>query len=514
MILSVPKRLCKNSLLFVALLPIALIFLPWLGLLNPQSTIDLQQITEFAAQERTREIVRKSFSIALSSAALSLALGGLLHFLLQQTRFQKTWLILFCIPLLLSPYTFVQGWIHWLGDQGTLTRNLFPSQPYTLSSRSGLCGMLALHFFPWALLLLHLGHRPLARNEKEFCQLTSLHWLQRFRLLAWPRLILPSVIAFLWITLQAFWSYDIPSMLRQNLISLELMAAFGSFYDLNRALAVLLNTWPIALLPLLLIVILLAQRTHLKRLLEYEAQPLRNLSWKEGLAALLALALLLIPLSGLLFQITSLPSLARIYENARGDFGNTLHYAFLASLFSGLLTIPLLLTPKKTRLLLSSILILALIVPSSLQGILWLGITSLDFWPSFLQDQPSLIILLTAFLLPYTVLLSIVFFPAPARARQDLARMTPHPLRLHWQQALRLKRPPFAWLLLIVSLISIREVPLILLHYPPEGGTLALTIETMLHFDQPELVAGLSLCQLLATGILVTAFSLLAFSPK
>ena len=504
---SVKRRLCKGHHLLWVTLPFTLLFLPWLWLLGSESQIDL--VTSLSSQERVAEVVQKSLRTALFAGLLSLLFAGALHALIQQTRFRKIWLLIFIIPMLLSPYTFVQGWIHWLGDQGTLSNTKL-----TLYSQKGLIFMLAAHFFPWALLLLQLGHRPLARNEKEFCQLASLSSWKKFRLLIWPRIGLPLVVAFLWITLQAFWSYDIPSMLRQNLISLEVMAAFGSFYDLNRALAVLINTWPIAFLPILLIVLLILHREHLKRFLEFETCPPQNTSWKDGLAATLSLLLLIIPLSGLLIQMSSLPRISETFTDAFGDFKNTLLYASLAPLLSLLLITPLLFTQRRTRTLLSSLLILGLIIPSSVLGILWLQVASLTSWPAFLEGKALMIVLLAIFLLPYTALAASVFLDSPAKAWKDLSRMTPQAHRLRWQEFLRLKRPQCGLLLIVLSLVCIREVPLILLHYPPEGGTLALTIETMLHFDQPALVAGLCLFQLLATGMLVFIFSILSYSPK
>jgi ABC-type Fe3+ transport system permease subunit len=43
---------------------------------------------------------------------------------------------------------------------------------------------------------------------------------------------------------------------------------------------------------------------------------------------------------------------------------------------------------------------------------------------------------------------------------------------------------------------AIREVPASLLNYPPGGGTVAISIETMLHFDQPDKVAVLCVAQI------------------
>ncbi|WP_411845736.1 hypothetical protein AAFN60_19165 [Roseibacillus persicicus] len=508
-----PARLQSALHLTLAILPILLWALPWFWLLSPASEIKLTQL-DLTSASPASPLISKSFRLALATGFFSLLLAGLIHTLIQQTCFRKAWLIFLSIPLLLSPYTFVQGWIHWLGDQGTLKSHLPLLKAFTLYSDSGLIFMQVLHLFPWALLLLQLAHRPLARNEREFCQMVTLSPWMHFRLLIWPRLALPLLVAFLWITLQAFWAYDIPSMLRQNLISLELMAAFGSFYELERALAILFQTWPVLILPLALISLLFWQRENFQRFLEEEVAHSTNLACRDALAFILSLLLLVIPISGLWIQMQDTPDPSLIFTNAREDFSNTLHYGFTAPLLAILFLSPILLLKRNLRLLFLMTLIIGLAIPSSVMGILWAQISSQDWWPIFLQEKFLMIFLLAIHLLPIAALCALLFTKPVSQTWKDFTKMVPHRWRLGWRQFAFITRPAYGWILLLLGLFMMREVPLILLHYPPGGGTLALTIETMLHFDQPGLVAGLSLFQLVASFILAAAFSTLSYLPR
>ena len=74
--------------------------------------------------------------------------------------------------------------------------------------------------------------------------------------------------------------------------------------------------------------------------------------------------------------------------------------------------------------------------------------------------------------------------------------------------------PRFLLLFGFGFLMAMREVPASLLNYPPDGSTLALTIETMLHFDQPQLISALCLIQLLISLVMFSAIALTSHLSK
>ena len=67
-------------------------------------------------------------------------------------------------------------------------------------------------------------------------------------------------------------------------------------------------------------------------------------------------------------------------------------------------------------------------------------------------------------------------------------------------------------ILLFVGFTSvIREVPASLLNVPPDGSTLALSIETLLHFEQPVRIASLCLAYFLTILLCCVGFGLLGY---
>lgn len=470
----------------------------------------------------TQDALTRSLGLGVMTASIAILLALLLHFCLGLLpgKVYPFALGIQCIGLMISPYVFTQGWIGLLGSTGTLREIDSLSTllaPFSLYTSYGALALLVLQLTPFALLFLELGIRSLSQAESNLDRLLRLSLTQRLRAWELPRYGPIVLLAWIWLFILAFWSYDIPSMLRVHTFSLELLSNFGSFYDYGRALALSL--------PVMLgsVAIGLLSFAWINRRSQFDTQVEMNHPSSHGyrkktspgiyiltLFALsfLPLATLGVPLLGLLAQIESLSALPQHLALFKGDFSTTI----LVALPSGLLVASatllyacwLFCDPHQSPRWIIALQLFFLTTPALLGGIGFAWLFSRLPAGGIVDGLPRLVIIQFALWTPLALLLIPSLFSFWRRSWTETAHLLQRP-SLVWQIGRRPAAPAFVLLFLIVATLAAREVPASLVNYPPGQSTLSLSIETVLHFDQPAVVASLCLGQLVLAVALWTA---------
>jgi ABC-type Fe3+ transport system permease subunit len=460
---------------------------------------------------RLLELWRTNLNFALTIAVLSTLTGFLLHRLLlrRPLREHPIWLMVYALTLVGSPYILIQGWLNFSGPNTWLQSKILPAG-WTLYSPAGYILVQVLLNSGLAFLVIHGSKALLDRKYADFTAIYRPSFRNRLRTLLRIQYLPSLLVSFSFLFLLAYWHYDSASILRQNLLSLELMTAFGSFYDDGQAAAIAVPAC-LAVLPVAWVMSVFLSPLALSMKAPAPIQPLRSCFWVLAGLALLPVLTLGASLGGLLSRFSSPRVAWESLKLARADFVNTTEIGLLSGLLLAVCALPiawyLRVHPRKARWIMP-LLVLALSIPAVISGIGFIHLRNLTgeaHWP---EGPVRLVILNVLLWLPVCILLA-------------LASLTRLPIR--WIEEMRLLRlscsvslfrmvgpfviPVALQLFMVGFALSIREVPASLLNYTPEGGTLALTIETMLHFEQPDALSALCLAQF---GLVATLWGMSA----
>lgn len=452
---------------------------------------------------------RIAFFTALFTCSLSYFIGRVLC--RAPKRLTGAWLGTALLGGVSSPYILVQGWIGLLGQNGIIQRLSGGSHyPTFIYSEAGVVVFLSLLHLPIATLLMILDGKNFPSNHLDAAKLLRFRGWTFFRHVEIPRYGCGVASAFVWVFLLAFWSYDVPSALRQNVFSGEILAAFGAFFDYGRAISLVipvlivgllvaaLATWPTALI---------VSRASRGRASSTERCSFLSLC----LIWIAPVALLVLPFLGLVFEIPSWRVFVVTLSAAREDIVNTIRNGLLmATLTTGIsFAAGSLLYITRLRRLgypLQFLQFFLIALPGSLVGIGAAGLASsfrgsIGGWimlPLWLSEFSTV--------LPVTLILMLLIIQRMPREWQGVSPLFQMNSLRQFRSILLPELRGAVLMIFVVSFaLIIRETPASLLTYPPGGATLALTIDSMLHFNQPAQIASLCLAQLAILAILSVA---------
>jgi len=501
-----------KTLLFLGILVLG--GMPVLYLILSNDSLNTEAIQQISHLQNTFDISLKTAGLSTVTAIISSIIGLGIALTLRSSRHTYHWIALYILCFSLSPYIAAQGWIQIGGAQGSLWKLLsMDANPRLLFSSYGLVFLMCLQFIPLSLLIFVC---TLKHTDRETLDLKRLTHPPRWKSLYFYHLrpnIAPLLFSILLIFWLAFWNYETPSILRQNTYALSLYAAFGSFYDYNQALGYLSHVLYYGIPTLILILWLTPSLSNnIRSLTEPNSQPRHWVFHISSTILLLSvpLCILLIPLSGLLSDLEGMDSLLRYAKNYSGDIKNTLIVSSTSSLIAVTLCLALTFISSKlnARTILSIGALALLMIPP-----LCSGIGAVHWFAENVSGEAGLerIILVNSIvLLPILLLPTSLAFPEKSHSQTDtLHLLLPSPFK----KLLIFTRPIIMPRVLLLFgfgfLMVMKEVPASILNYPPDGSTLSLTIETMLHFDQPKLISGLCLIQLCISLSIFTIISIL-----
>ena len=524
--------LAGAGLLALMLAPLVVYFLP---LFSQPATIAHAFISDKA---RLAGLLLRTVQIALVAAtlasALALACVGAAETLSPRGRVMA--LALAFAAFTVPGHFLAIGWIQAVGYAGWITALLGGENspratwlPALLYTPLGCAMVMGIRYYPIALALLLAARGAGASPALEATAgLVPPARLWRAVAFGWLR---PWIAAgWLAVFVLALLDYSIPSLLRQQVFTVEIMSAFNLYYDGRQAMALALPLTGVAALaawalgPALRRVQWSGPARRAQNLLP---SPPAALAWMLRLAALATLAgALLLPLATLAGMTGGLEPFRMIFGSAQRQIGISLAVGFAAALLAlgvaALLVLPGIWKGGKPRLL--DALMLALF---ALPGAL-VGIAEIEFWNTTLPGplgRAMHALLDGGGLLPLglaTLILPIAWLALRTRQRElprawvDQQRMAPaatarRNAALLWPL---FARPAFAAVGLLL-LLAMQEAQAAILLAAPGQETLSIRALTLLHYAPDSLVAAfclVSLASMLAGVALVQgAWLLLIF---
>lgn len=497
-----------TSILFIGLLPVIYLVLG-------NESLDLDTIKNTASHADTVTVSLQTAKFACITALIASSIGWYISHLLRFHKYPHLIIGLHALCFVISPYIAAQGWIQVMGADGVLWQILaIQPKPEMIYSRLGMVFLMCLQFIPLSLIIFSLTRPSLSRESLELQKLVHITFWKRiylFHISSNKLTYLFSLTLIFWLS---FWNYETPSILRLNTYALSLYAAFGSFYDYNQALGYLLHA-VIYGVPTLFVILKVtpALSANIRSL---APSYVRSNNYLKTTITFLVCGLvpfcgLVIPLISIIIDLGGTNTFERLTKTLidyKNDIGNTLIVASITSVITLALCLFFVWITSllKNRKQLSIPSLSLFMIPPLCTGI------GMVHW--FTENSSTeaglerIIIVNLLILLPILLLPVSIAFPEKSSSQSDVQKL----YKMSFSKRITLfARPLYLPRLLLLFgfgfLMVMREVPASLLNYPPDGSTIALTIETMLHFDQPQLISALCLIQLLLS---LTVFSTIA----
>ncbi len=451
---------------------------------------------------RQWNLMAHSAVLSLLVSTFATCLGVPLGLLLGKTDlpFKKTLTALFVIPLLIPPYIIAVAWVDFLGIQH-------------LKGLWACVLVLSSAFLPIPMLLTMIFLRTINPRLEEAARLVS-GWAGVLKTITLP-LILPGILlGGIVVFLLTFGEFGVPNFLRYDVFAVESFTQFSAFYNFKAATA---SSVPLALVTLLVLLVearFLRERTYQIRPTPDSIQSSTSIRLgKEkhfwlGMASLLAMALVIVPLLVLLLRSEGLNSYTQALERAGHSMVRSVTYAFwgatlltIMGFFLGYIIHTKALAFWRS---VDSFTIFLFALPATVIGI---GLISLwnTPWTNFVYGTAAIIIL--GYLAKYTALTSRIMVTQFAQVPASMEEAA-HISGAGWARTMFFIVAPLAkrgllagWI--VAYIFSIRDTGISMLVYPPGHETLPVRIFTLMANGSEQLIA--ALCVLMIAATLVPA---------
>jgi iron(III) transport system permease protein len=481
----------------------------------------------FFASKQPMVLMGHSVVLSLSVTFLATVAGLPLGVLLGKSDLplRRSFVVLFTLPLLIPPYVIAVAWFSALGKGGwiipALPRAVSELLTPALFGLYGCMGVLFTTFMPVVMLLtiayLDAVNPRLENAGRLVGRWPTVLWRITLPLIA-PAILFAAVLVFL-LTLG---EVGVPTFLRYPVYPLETLTQFAAFYDFSAA--------TVAAIPMLAITVAILALEY--RLLRNRALELRGATfggermqielgrWRLplfGIVFSLALVMVVLPLTVLLVQSSSLSAFAEALVRAGPSIERSLAFAVIGAtaltvlgFFCGYLIHDRTLPFWRS---IDALVLFLFTLPGTVIGI---GLISLWNTPmtNAIYGTPAIIIL--GYLAQYAVL--------PTRMTSAMLDRIPASLEqaaqlcgAGWFATLRQIVVPLAKRGLITAwtigyVFCLRDLGVSMVVYPPGSDTLPVRILTLMANGAPSLIAALCVILIVVTLLPLTVVGLWPWS--
>ena len=502
----------------LAALLLSYTLLPIIGLLLGLRDIGSVNLLTVFESTRIRYLLFDSLRIAVSVGLLSSTLGFVLASILKRMSHLLRNIVAGTLLLLylLSPYLLAQSFIALLGEKGIIWQAFDSGALFSIYTVSGVIAIATIWLTPLALII-HLSANTLPFGYHDELKALNVSWLKWIRYYAFPAYGTAFLLSFGLCSLVAFWNYDLASMLRVNVFPIDVMAAFGSFYDYKMALELII--FPGVMSLVLLGLLGWCASKHLwgatVRDNRANAQVQTGFTPVQGLVLIGVLIGYAIFLSSLWNTIGNYDVFETEIAKFQSEWSNTIKYGMFGTIIvlfvSFLMSMLGRLSSDRTSRWIASFTVLIWLFPPVLLGMGWISVWNL---PLLEMGRRWGIEMYLIGIHSASTIVPILVVVMSLRWRRSNNEALKGVCGSIWTRILLFfnsQRGLIGILLFIGFATIVREVPAGLLNMPPDGSTLALSIETLLHFEQPARVASICLAYFLTIFICCVFFCFLGY---
>ena len=502
----------------LAVLLLGYTLLPILGLILGLRDVGSVNLLTAFESTRVRYLLFDSLRIAVFVGLLSSILGFAFASILKRMSHLLRNIVAGALLLLylLSPYLLAQSFIASLGKKGIIWQAFGGEALFSIYTVPGVIAIATIWLTPLALII-HLSASALPLAYRDELKALNVSWLKWIRYYAFPAYGTAFLLSFGLCSLIAFWNYDLASMLRVNVFPIDVMAAFGSFYDYKMALELVVFPGMMSLVLLSLLGWCASKHLWGAAVRDNRANSRVQMGFTPVQGLVLAGVLIgyAIFLSSLWNTIGSYDIFETEMAKFRSEWWNTIKYGMFGTIIvtfvSFLMSMLGRLTNDRFSQWIASFTVLIWLFPAVLLGMGWISVWNipvLEIGRRWGIEMYLIGIHSASTIVPILVVVMSLRWRCSNNQALDSVHVS------MWMRMLLFlnSQRGFIGILLFISFATIvREVPAGLLNMPPNGGTLALSIETLLHFEQPVRVASICLAYFLTIFICCVIFCLLGY---
>ncbi len=456
--------------------------------------------------------------------ALCMIVGGAMALLVAKTDIpfkgviKKTSLV----PLIVPSHVHAVAWIYLAGSNGPVTNAIGKIHPvaaetFSIYGMGGAVFVTGLHFFPIVFLLVSAGLQTSNRELEDAARLCSKP-AAVFRSITLPLVAPHMIVSASIVAILCFSEYGVPSLLRVRVYAVEIMAAFGAFYDPGRAAALSAPIVAVCIVLGLACLKFLSGRSFANSGVRFgpDCFDHRLGAWKP-FAVLFVLSVIglsaVVPVAALLLQAGGTDAFVAAWETAREQIAASVSIslsAATATCFAGFILAYALCRWKGAwKRALEASLVTPFALPASIVAIGMIRIWNRPMTDAIYQSE---IILAVAYMGMFAA-------PAAKIVEANMAQIGTAPEEAallsgaSWPKTMALILVPLclpgiavAWF--AVYVFSMSELTAGLLLAPPGFETLQTRIYTLMHYGAGKIVA--ALCLFLIAAV-VFPVSLLAW---
>jgi len=444
---------------------------------------------------RAAWLLARSVAIAAATAALAALIALPAAVLLERTDLplRRLWGAALLVPAIIPPYINAIGWLSTFRGVG---------------GAAWCVAIMGLSYFPIILIFTRAGLRAIGSDVEESARLTHpwpLIWLKVTLPMASPHALAGGIVVFI----LAISNFGVPAFLGVNTYPVEALIQFSAFHDIPRAAAV---SMPLVLVSL----VLLATQERLMRGREYVAigtgaasprtVPLGRMRWLAlaGLGLVLAVAVG-VPLCALMVKAASGAAVQAAWQTAWRQLLASLTLAAASATLAVVAFFPLSYSIARGSGVARHALDLLTLLPFAAPAVL-LGIGLIRVWSGITAGVYG-----TAVIVVFACVAR--FSPVAIRAMSASIRQIDPQLedaanleQVSWLRRaasllVPVSRPGIAIAWAVVFILSMGELDATMLVVPPGGATVAIRIETLMHYGAGQIVAALCLMMIAATMI-------------
>jgi iron(III) transport system permease protein len=327
------------ALLAVGLAPVLVMFAQSVGV---DGHISLGAYRDLLSTGRQWTLLGNSLVLSTLTAALTVTVGVPMGVLLARTDLPVRWIWtgLFTLPLLISPYILAVAWSDLLSRSGPLSgitglQGIAERGFQWLFGLPGCVLVLFTAFLPLVMLLTMAYLRTVSPRLEEVARLVAGPWVMLRRIslsLIWPGILLAATLVFL----LSLGEFGVPAFLRYQVFPVESFTQFSAFYNFGAATAA---TVPLALIALavmgaewLFLPERVSQFRPAARKEEYLVIGLgRYRATALLLMVLLCMAMVVLPLGGLVLQSASASAYWQAWRRASDSLIRSLLFAAIGA---------------------------------------------------------------------------------------------------------------------------------------------------------------------------------------
>lgn len=476
-----------------------LLFIPPFYLFSSLLQTSLGALLEyltFSLGRRAMLIFLNTVVISLCVSLVSCLIGFFLSVLLEYSNLPLKNFFRFALftPFLVPPYIFTFAWMGFLGKRGSFSQFVFPNLPINIYNPFALIGFLSLSFFPLAMLIISLGMRNVDRNLIDAGRVINNKKIVR-------KIILPLVkphllTACFFVFVLSFSEYVVPAFLRLNTYAGEVFAQLAAFYNLRRAI--------VYSVPILLIafgfssLFLVYSKKSIETLTSFSREKKEFISLSFGKKFICYLALFMLLALSLLVPIWMMVleselNILDAISSASSPILNSIGLSASSSLFVTTIGFLTCYSIRSSKILVASISFpLAIASPV-------IGISLINLYSSTPLYNTLLMPILGYALrfLPFSIFIFLAFFPQVQKNLEEAARIgkakTSKILRKIF---LPLVKGGFLSSFTLILILCLGEIGITQMLAPPGFQTLAMRIETLMHYGNYPHVMSLSIFML------------------